>query len=88
MTRPSLTLGLLKPDHNRPTQARHPHKVDSAASAGTLARINRSALKSADGTPTASWQEKRNDASTQVTWRFITADACSKLHSLYPSWWP
>ena len=33
----------------------------------------------------ALWQARRNRASTTITWRFTTADARIKLHSLYPS---
>jgi hypothetical protein len=33
----------------------------------------------------ALWQAKRNLAGTRIKWRFTTADARIKLHSLYPS---
>lgn len=33
----------------------------------------------------AAWQQERNAAGTEVTWRFTTADARIKLRSLYPS---
>jgi DDE superfamily endonuclease len=33
----------------------------------------------------ARWEQKRNAAGTEVTWRFTTADARIKLRSLYPS---
>lgn len=33
----------------------------------------------------AAWQAKRNLAGTTIKWRFTTADARIKLHSLYPS---
>lgn len=33
----------------------------------------------------ALWQAQRNRASTTIKWRFTTADARIKLHSLYPS---
>jgi transposase len=33
----------------------------------------------------AAWQQKRNDASATVNWRFTTADARIKLKRLYPT---
>jgi len=36
----------------------------------------------------ALWQARRNLASTNIKWRFTTADARIKLHSLYPSTQP
>lgn len=33
----------------------------------------------------AAWQQKRNDASATVNWRFTTADARIKLRRLYPA---
>jgi hypothetical protein len=33
----------------------------------------------------AAWEEKRNEKSNSVDWRFTTADARIKLKKLYPS---
>jgi hypothetical protein len=33
----------------------------------------------------AAWEAERNERGVEVNWRFTTADACIKLHRLYPS---